>query len=58
MTERQSLAAILGGLLLIAVGLGIDAALPFPTELIGDLVAAGGGVVLAMGVMLRSGGRR
>ena len=53
MTERQSLLATVGGLLLIAAGLAIDAALPFPTELIGDLVATGGGVCLTLGVVLR-----
>lgn len=53
MTERQSLMAIVAGLLLIAAGLAIDAALPFPTELIGDVVAAGGGVVLTLGVVLK-----
>ena len=57
MTERQSLAAIAGGLVLIAAGLAIDAALPFPTELIGDMVAAGGGVVLTLGVVLKREGR-
>lgn len=56
MTERQSLVAIVAGLVLIAAGLAIDAALPFPAELAGDLVAAGGGVVLALGVVLRRRG--
>ena len=49
MTEPQTLLRIAGGLLMIAGGLAIDAALPLPTELIGDLVTAGGGVCLTLG---------
>jgi hypothetical protein len=53
MSESRALLCVLGGLLLIAAGLVIDARLDFPLELVGDVVAAGGGVLLALGVVLR-----
>ena len=53
MSEGRALAAVLSGLALIAAGLVIDARLDFPLELVGDLTAACGGVLLALGIVLR-----